>query len=353
MRRSYMHEKIESNNLGELCETLFSPGIFTSQTLILKYTATRKVCATTRELMWSTGCKLPSLDVIYKPHIGVEVEDIKLNVFNSYFSYLNPINIIGSALTWGANLYYGVHFSTPIPPNNKTVSYHVPNIFKMSVGQEGDMTNHRENYDSWKAKEDRTDGLILWGVSRGTATTFCAYEREKYPEVKLVVLEGAIDSVQNLLPKYVAKVLPIDVIAKGVTSTINAGLSFFKKIGITQYDPEGPSPLKSVAGFPERTPVVFITSKMDKVVHCENTENIAKALADRGLNDVYLLKLEKSSHPNYMFDNIDDHNNYETFIHAVYKKYNLRHDSELAKAGAHLLDKCLLHKVETPTLSMM
>lgn len=346
-----MQEKIESTNLGELCDTLFFQGIGTSQTQVLKYVGTQKIWATTGQLMWSTGCKLPPLNVIYKPHLGVEVEDIKLNVFTSSLSYFNPINVIGSAITWGANLYYGVHFTKPIPPNNQSVGYHAPNIFNMSVGQEVDMSTHRKKYDSWLAKEDKSDGLILWGVSRGTAATFCAYEKEQYPEVKLVVLEGAIDSVQNIVPKYVAKVLPIDSIAKQVTRAVNAGLSFFKKQGITQYDPAGPSPLKSVARFPTGIPVVFITSKKDSVVSCENTEHIAKALAERGLNDVYLLKLKKSSHPNYMFDDIDDHNQYETFIHAVYKKYNLRHDPELAKAGAPLLQQCLWSKIETPALS--
>ena len=88
------------------------------------------------------------------------------------------------------------------------------------------------------------------------------------------------------------------------------------------------------------------------MVNCENTEKIAKALAEKGKNDVYLLNLEKSSHPNYMFDNVDDHNHYETFIHAIYKKYNLRHDPGLAKSGAHLVDECLMQKTETSSFNL-
>lgn len=87
---------------------------------------------------------------------------------------------------------------------------------------------------------------------------------------------------------------------------------------------------------------MFITSQIDKIVPCSNTENIANALAKKGKNDVYLLKLEKSSHPNYMFDDAKDRDQYEAFIHAIYKKYHLKHDSALALKGKPLLEKCLI-----------
>lgn len=113
-----------------------------------------------------------------------------------------------------------------------------------------------------------------------------------------------------------------------------------------QYQPDGLSPLKSVAEFPEGIPVVFITSKIDKEVPYSNTEKIAQALADRGKNDIYLLKLERSSHPNYMFDDPEDHDCYEAFIHAVYKKYNLKYDFELVEKGAGLVKKCIICEIE-------
>ncbi len=327
---------------GEQCDTLFFQGIGTSQTQVLKYVGNQIITATTGQEMWSTGCKLSPLNVIKKAHIGVEVGDISFNVFNSYWSYLNPIKVIGSAITWGTNWYYGVHFTARIP-NHESVAFHVPDLSKISVGQDHDMNSHRKKYDSWLSQKDKSKGLILWGVSRGTAATFCAYAKEKYPEVKLVVLEGAIDSTQNILRKYASKLLPINALATRVRSALNAGLSFFKRKGFIQYDPEGPSPLKSVTEFPKGTPVVFITSKIDSIVHCENTERIAKALANKGINDVYLLKLERSSHPNYMFDDVEDRAHYEAFIHAIYKRYDLNYDTKLAAAGEHHLEPCLVH----------
>lgn len=333
-------------NTGELCDTLFFQGNGSSQTQTLKYVGNQKITATTGELMWCTGRNnLSPLNVIYKLHIGVEISDVNLRPFDSYFSYLNPIKVIGSAITWGSNWNYGVHITSPIRQNMESIAFHTPVFSQVSIGQKTDMQSHRNKYDNWLAREDKTSGLILWGVSRGTAATFCAFAKEKYPEVRLVILEGAIDSVQNVLPKRVASIFQTDYLSNKITSVINTGFSFFKKWNVMQYDPDGPSPLKSVADFPEGIPVVFITSKKDTVVTCANTENIAQALASKGKNDVYLLKLEQSSHPNYMFDNLQDRDNYEAFIHAIYKKYNLKHDSKLASNGEDLIQECTLHEL--------
>ena len=93
-------------------------------------------------------------------------------------------------------------------------------------------------------------------------------------------------------------------------------------------------------------PVIFITSEIDVVVPCKNTENIARKLAEKGKNDVYLLKLKRSSHPSYMFDDREDHDNYEAFINAIYKKYNLRHDPKLAANGEGLIQECIIHELD-------
>ena len=331
-----------SNENGILCDTLFYQGIGSSQTQILKYTD-QKITATTGEVMWGTGRNnLPPLKVLYRPFIGKEIYDVNLSPFNSFGSKLNPYNHIASAITRAGNQDNGFHF---IPANSaqaESVVFHVPNFTRFSLGQEMDMQSLREKYDSWLLKEDRTDGLILWAVSRGTPTTFCGFAKEKFPEVKLVVLEAAVDSMPNVAQSWAADIFKWESVSGPVAKAINDGFSFCNKLSLTQYRPDGPSPLKSVADFPEGVPVVFITSKIDKVVPCRNTENIARALANRGKNDVYLLKLENSSHPNYMFDDAKDRDCYEAFIHAIYKKYNLRHEPELAKKGEHLVESCML-----------
>lgn len=327
---------------NEDCDTLFYQGMNSSQTQALKYVGNQKIRATTGELMWCTGRnKLPPLSVIYNLHIGEEIADVNLQPFSTYTSMLNPINIFGSVISYCSNWFNGFQFLPAVNPTVESIVYHAPIISKISIGQITDIESHRKKYQTWLAKNDRASNLILYGVSRGTATTFCAFARAKYPEVKLVILEGAIDAVSNILPKRASNKFGSGYVSSKIVDTLNATLSFF-----TQYRPEGPSPLASVSDYPENIPTVFITSKIDGEVPCENTERIARALANRGKNDVYLLKLERSSHPNYMFDDRQDRDNYEAFIHAIYKKYGLKHDSDLAQKGDSLVSNNTVYAAE-------
>ena len=199
-------------------------------------------------------------------------------------------------------------------------------------------------YDYWNAREDKADGLILWGVSRGTAATFCALAEHQYDNVKLVILEGAIDSIPNVLRNWITPFVSEER-TQNIMRGVNSAFSFFYQHGFMKFNPEGSSPLKSVEDFPEGIPVIFITSKLDTEVTCSNTENIAQSLVAKGKNDVYLLKLERSSHPNYMYDDPNDRSHYETFIHAIYKKYNLKHIPELASQGENLINPSLLFEI--------
>jgi hypothetical protein len=323
------------------CDTLFFQGMSCSQTQALKYIGPQKVIATTGELMWCTGKnKLPPLNVIYKLHIGKEIADVNLQPCGTWTSVLNPFNLIGSAVSWASNRSNGFYFSASSKVTT-SVKFHAPVISQINIGQTTDIESHGEKYQQWLQKPDRTPGLILYGVSRGTAATFCAFAKEKYPEVKLVILEGAIDSVPNVLQKRVSNLFHSDYLASKVYNGVSSLLSFF-----TQYRPDGPSPLANVSDYPDKVPTVFITSKVDTEVPSENTRRLANALVQRGKNDVYLLTLERSSHPNYMFENNADRDNYEAFIHAIYKKYNLHHDPELAEKGADLVSASTLFEVE-------
>ncbi len=344
---------LPTNVSGMPCDTIFFQGIGTAQTQALKYIGDRTITATNGQSMWCVGRnQLKPLNVLYHVHIGVEVEDVFLIDNSAYFSKLLPSYLLGSFISWQTNSYYGFQFSSPPLPANESVEFYAPNISRMNVGQTTDIATHKAKYQSWQARENKNKGLILWGVSRGTAATFCAFAEEHYPEVRLVVLEGAIDSVQNILTNHTNALVQKESLSQSITNAVSSGLSFFKQKALTDYDPNGPSPLKSVDSFPEQVPVVFITSKIDRVVHSSNTQHIANTLAAKGKNDVYLLTLEHSRHPSYMFDDKHDHDKYETFIHAIYKKYNLEHDSQLAQRGEQWIAESTLHTLE-PSLVQM
>lgn len=322
----------------ELCDTIFYQGMFGSQAQAVKYVGSTMVKATTGEYMWCNGRNnLAPLNVIPRLYIGKEIADVNLQPFSSYWGMLNPVNWLGVAFTWASNRLNGFKFAPAANPTPASVVFHAPVVSKFSVGQKTDTDSHQEKYLGWLAQENRTEGLILYGVSRGTAATFCAFANNKYSEVKLVILEGAIDSVENIIPKRVKSVCKSKFMTDQTVTWLKRGLSFF-----TSYNSDGQSPLSCVDDYPEGVPTVFITSKVDAQVPCENTERIATALAERGKNDVYLLKLERSSHPNYMFDDKDDRDMYENFIQAIYKTYGLHHDAEKAGKGEAYIEGCKL-----------
>jgi hypothetical protein len=113
---------------------------------------------------------------------------------------------------------------------------------------------------------------------------------------------------------------------------------------VTSHIHNGHSPISLVDSFPEGIPAVFITSKLDRSVPPEGTIKLAKKLAERKKNDVYLLVLEASSHSGYMMDNPEDAKKYLSFMHALYKKYELPYIPQYAKQGEELdiVTKCLL-----------
>ena len=219
---------------GEACDTIYYQGNGNSQTQILKYTGSGAIKASTGEFMWSDGRNnLKPIDIIYKPHIGPEIADIDLNPFdcdpevpfNSLTTYLNPIKLIGSAVTFVSGWRNGFHFSPAMNPTGESVKFHTPILSQVSIGQETDIKSHRQKYDSWRAlpENSRSKQVICMGVSRGTAATFCAITEmkpEEQKDIKLVVLEGAIDSVSAILPQRAINLFKYKAAANVATSVV-------------------------------------------------------------------------------------------------------------------------------------
>lgn len=317
--------------------TLFYQGNSNSQVQVMKYIGNQEFKATTGEILRCEGRKnLKPLNVIFKPYIGKEIADVNLSLFNGVSSYLSPTNLLDACWSLGSAWLNGIKFVSTSSYGKPTVRYYGINRNKSSIGQETDINSFAEKYQQWEKEFPKEDDLIVYSVSRGTAATFCAIAKNKYPKIKLAIFEGAIDSVENVKDSVVNK------FPSCMQSTVRFfGNCYFKK-RYQAYSDKGPSPLSEVDNFPENLPAVFITSEADEVVPCKSTIRIAEALAARGKNPVYLLKLRKSDHANYMYHNEIDRRTYECFIHAIYKKYGFSHDEKLAKSGDLLLEDCLL-----------
>lgn len=319
---------------GRPSKTMFYQGVACSQTQISKYIGENFIPMTTGDYVICRGRNnLKPINILFNPFIGAESKDVNLRPFDSFTSQFNPVKLVSASVSMAVNWYQGIEIYDAKTQYRITgsKSVHSINISELSLAQETDIASHFEKYQLCKEPDPDVD-IVAFGVSKGAATTFVSLAKKHaeghYSEVKLAVLEGCFRSVEDT---FFFKALP------PAWSIFNTGLSLF-----TKYQKDGPSPGNCVADFPENIPVVFITSEKDRVVPSWSTELLANDLAARGKNDVYLLKLKNSSHPNYMFDDPEDRDTYEAFIHAIYKRYKLPYIPTFAEKGEALLDKCLL-----------
>lgn len=326
------------------CDTIYYPGANCTQTQMMHYMGDRTVKATTGETMSCSGKNnLKPLNVIYHPFIGAEIADVNLKPYATCWNYFNPLLRVYTNISWAKNYCSGIHVQPSENPSPESVAFHGPNLSKMSYGQTSDIESHHKKYQLWQQNKTN-DSLILYGVSRGTAATSAAFSIYQYPEVKLVILEGAVDSMDNVITSIMRHRLHFDRLVNAAIAGVRSTVDWLNRHGMFGYNKDDYSPLGVLDQFPANVPVVYITSEKDTVVYPENTRNIATRLAQRGKNDVYLLQLKNSSHPRYMYDDEEDRNQYEAFIHAIYKKYGLQHDETLAQKGAHLIEQCCLAK---------
>lgn len=358
---------------GKRLPTLYQGGLNNSKvTHMTKFTkGFHLLSIKTKELVVGGPVNgLEPLQAIYESVGPAEMEDIDVNyhAFTTTMSYLNPFKCAAhlfakfqSFSTEKRNQKENVIIlpTSDYVEGNGSLKSYVQLYSKMSIGQEPDMGSFKKEYKMWDATYSHEDGFIAYGVSRGAALIFNALSMKdekgeyRYQGAKLVVLEGCFYSVQDILEEKAQPFL--DEFSKHVSAffthydpapvkkTVSNFLNNHVSLLFKKYDPNGISPAKNVEHFPKGIPVVLITSETDEVVPTSSTQKLANALADRGENDVYLIKLKNSKHPSYMFSNKDDHDKYESALHAIYQRYGFEHDAQLAEEGAQYLDESTLY----------
>lgn len=327
----------------ERCDTLGHQGVGACQNQLTRYHP-KKLKATTGEDMWSEGTNGEKpLPIIHDMFIGKESQDIDLAPYKSFRGMLSPWNLICAQSTKKLNAKSDLKYSAAETTTSESVGFHVIKPKEVSLGQEKDIQTHFEKYLIWKANPNRTPYLILLGISRGTAATWGGFVTHRYPEVKLVILEGAIDSIESIIDVRGKRLISSETLRNVTTSLVYTGLSLF-----TSYKKGGISPLSTVDLYPENVPTVFVSSLIDKIVPFENTARIAHALADRGKNEVYFIILPNSAHGHYSLG--PDRYYYAAVMNAIYKRYNIYHDQNFAKIGEQYIDSCLLKPNATMNL---
>jgi len=298
--------------------TVYYQGLYCSQTQLSKYTGKKGFIGTTGERVFCTK----GADIIKNPFIGCEIGEVRLRNMKEW--NFNPVVKVQQLLTGAIHWKFGMVVENS--GSHETLSAHSISISDMTVAQETDIASHKKRVDMLPV-DTKDQGIILYGASRGAATTFNSLCVHKYSNVKLAIFEGCFYDVDGVFQfRY-------GFLAKPFYNTLQT---------FTKHKGEGHSPGKLVNDYPEGVPSVFLTSKRDKSVPPEGTIRLAKELAARNKNDVYLLELHKSSHSGYMFDDAEDTKKYLSLIHAIYKKYNLPYIELYAANGKELLEKSKL-----------
>jgi len=205
---------------------------------------------------------------------------------------------------------------------------------KRSLGQSTDIKDHAKKYISLKQHRQEIDNIILYGVSRGGATTFSALAENKYQNIKLCVLEGPPGSISAVLKSYFSRFLGKILYNKVITSLF---------VGKYHKTEKAQQAMGHVTDFPNDVPLVVISSQKDKMVPHKSSFKLALSVAAKRIAaercgeqvaPVYFLQLDAPGHTSYaLLDASQDAVRYQNFMHAVYKKHGLPYVSEYAALG--------------------
>mmetsp|Transcript_10216 Transcript_10216/g.11742 ORF Transcript_10216/g.11742 Transcript_10216/m.11742 type:complete len:327 (+) Transcript_10216:68-1048(+) len=226
-----------------------------------------------------------------------ELEDIEyLNMFSGY----NPFHMLLLGINWCKLWYFRIE---------STTYFNV--LSNWNVGGKDDVKQHSAGFKEMVQKVDSDKRIVLFGPSRGAATTLISVSqmpRELLERIDLVIVEAPFDTVPSVLKKSV--VVPVF-----------AEIQLWLLEIIGKYDPNQVSPLDAVANFPLDIPVAFVTSRPDRRVPINNTKSLIEQLRDRKHENVHHLMLEHSRHSSMAVEHHHDQKRYFEFVEMLYSKY--------------------------------
>jgi hypothetical protein len=305
--------------------TIFFQGITESQLQVMRYISDELFKSTTGEMFKRSATKY--IPIIHTPWIHPELPEIvpyQEDRLSPFFTKKidNFFHQLTEKRRHDADVCQHEDPEGCIP--QETLSKYSLRLDKVNLAQRDDITSHFEKYRACLDHFGSTP-LILHGVSRGAATTFnalCSHAALYKEHVKAAILESPFDSI----PEIFRQRFPYK--HRIITWLLSC---------CTNYDNNGPAPIQLVASFPEHIPVLFVTSKTDVMVPLERTDKLARVLASKKCNDVYLLVLSGSRHARYAFDNKEDAALYRDVVHAFYKAHGLPHIPRYASNGLEKL----------------
>jgi hypothetical protein len=306
---------------------VYSPGILGTEILMGRY-CPHFIAQTGERIVWRSGGH-----IIGQPHSAVTFPEINLL---KKLHTKNPVKAIYCELRRDIDpivqRYFEDTFDFSVeenPLSPETIVRWNFNLDKANLAQDDDIEALHKVYKQHIQKYPKTD-IVMFGDSRGAATTFSFIAKYKPQEVKAAILEGIFDSVVHCIKHF---------IYTGKDSLTEHGMHDLLSAFLGNYKKDGPSPLKFAQTITDDIPLLLVTSIKDGLVPPQGTMSLYNRLKERGFKKVHLLVLKKSIHPCYMISYDEDRTLYETVVHAFYKHYGLPYNAEKATAGQAEFEK--------------
>ncbi|MFI4955881.1 MAG: alpha/beta hydrolase family protein [Gammaproteobacteria bacterium] len=312
---------------GDISKTayLFYQGKDSSQAQACKYTGNKPMLASTGEKVTFGE---PGIDTIPAERLWVypEIAEIDRQASFSILSrikhWFRKISVTRDEIT-NKNEYLA---SKTDPEKGSINAYDVRSEGK-SLGQQTDIAAHKAKYEALNQQND-IENVVLYGVSRGAATTFAALadHADEYKKVKLCILEAPPASIGGIVKQksnFLYKLL-----YKGKQNWL---VSFLfgkqhktdKKEQATGY----------VERFPKHVPLLIVSSRKDTEVPQKNSMKLALRVAvDRikkqqqgeAIEPVYFLQLDEPNHNDYARKGkFLDAEKYQNFVSKIYGAHEL------------------------------
>lgn len=203
---------------------------------------------------------------------------------------------------------------------------------EVNLGQELDIECLESAYQQVLDATSPDHGVVLVGISRGSATILNYAALRKPEQVKAIIVECAFDTlesvVRHLLRRFYVHWVPFSK---------KAGIKIASK-QFPRLNCNGVFPSKVVQEIPDRIPVLLVHSAHDNVVPINSSRRLYCQLRNAQHEHVYLLELASGAHGKALFGK--DADSYQYAVHAFYRRYNLPHNEVWAQHGESLLNCC-------------
>lgn len=203
---------------------------------------------------------------------------------------------------------------------------------EVNLGQEQDVACLAQAYEQTLAETSPDHGVVLVGISRGSATILNFAALHKPEQVKAIVAECPFDTLESIIRHLLRRFY-----VHWVPFSQKAGTKIVSK-QFPLLDCKGIFPLKTVEGIPSTIPVMLVHSAHDNVVPINSSRRLYCQLTKAGHKHVYLLELASGAHGKALAGK--DGESYQYAVHAFYKRHNLPHNEVWAKKGENLLNCC-------------